>query len=330
MPGIRRREFVSLFGGAAAAWPLAARAQQMAMPIVGFLSSRSPGESGHAIAAFRRGLGEGGFVEGRNALIAFRWAEGNYERLPALAADLISSRASVLVAAGGTPSLLAITAATSSIPVVFTAVADPVRLGFVASFNRPGGNVTGISLFNNTLSMKRIGLLQELVPKARVVALLINPNSPILEEDFEPLQEAARSLGLTVSVLNASTDRELDAVFEALPRLGVHALALQGEPFFDSRRHRIVELVERQAILTIYAWREYVVAGGLMSYGTSLVDNYRQAGIYVSRVLKGEKPAEMPIIRPTTFELLINLKTAEALGLTVPQSILARATEVIE
>jgi putative ABC transport system substrate-binding protein len=330
MPGIRRREFVSLFGGAAAAWPLAARAQQMAMPIVGFLSSRSPGESGHAIAAFRRGLGEGGFVEGRNALIAFRWGEGNYERLPALAADLISSRASVLVAAGGTPSLLAITAATSSIPVVFTAVADPVRLGFVASFNRPGGNVTGISLFNNTLSMKRIGLLQELVPKARVVALLINPNSPILEEDFEPLQEAARSLGLTVSVLNASTDRELDAVFEALPRLGVHALALQGEPFFDSRRHRIVELVERQAILTIYAWREYVVAGGLMSYGTSLVDNYRQAGIYVSRVLKGEKPAEMPIIRPTTFELLINLKTAEALGLEVPPTLLARADEVIE
>ena len=178
--------------------------------------------------------------------------------------------------------------------------------------------------------MKRIGLLQELVPKARVVALLINPNSPILEEDFEPLQEAARSLGLTVSVLNASTDRELDAVFEALPRLGVHALALQGEPFFDSRRHRIVELVERQAIPTIYAWREYVVAGGLMSYGTSLVDNYRQAGIYVSRVLKGEKPAEMPIIRPTTFELLINLKTAKALGLEVPPTLLARADEVIE
>jgi putative ABC transport system substrate-binding protein len=298
--------------------------------VIGFLSSRSPGESGGAVAAFGRGLAEAGFAEGRNAVIAFRWAEGHYERLPALAADLITSRANILVAAGGTPSLLAATAATSSIPIVFTAVADPVRLGFVASFNRPGGNITGISLFNNILSMKRIGLLHELVPMADVVAMLINPKSPILEEDFEPVQETARSLGLTIHVLNASTDRDLDVVFDALPRLRIRGLALQGEPFFDSRRHRIIELAERQAIPTIYAWREYVAAGGLMSYGTNLTDNYRQAGIYVGRVLKGESPAEMPIVRPTKFELVINLKTAKALGLEVPPSLLARADEVIE
>jgi putative ABC transport system substrate-binding protein len=282
---VSRRRFLRLLSGAAAAWPLVARAQQPdRIPVIGFLSSRSPGESGGAVAAFGRGLAEAGFAEGRNAVIAFRWAEGHYERLPALAADLITSRANILVAAGGTPSLLAATAATSSIPIVFTAVADPVRLGFVASFNRPGGNITGISLFNNILSMKRIGLLHELVPMADVVAMLINPKSPILEEDFEPVQETARSLGLTIHVLNASTDRDLDVVFDALPRLRIRGLALQGEPFFDSRRHRIIELAERQAIPTIYAWREYVAAGGLMSYGTNLTDNYRQAGIYVGRV----------------------------------------------
>jgi ABC-type uncharacterized transport system substrate-binding protein len=282
---VSRRRFLRLLSGAAAAWPLVARAQQPdRIPVIGFLSSRSPGESGGAVAAFGRGLAEAGFAEGRNAVIAFRWAEGHYERLPALAADLITSRANILVAAGGTPSLLAATAATSSIPIVFTAVADPVRLGFVASFNRPGGNITGISLFNNILSMKRIGLLHELVPMADVVAMLINPKSPILEEDFEPVQETARSLGLTIHVLNASTDRDLDVVFDALPRLRIRGLALQGEPFFDSRRHRIIELAERQAIPTVYAWREYVAAGGLMSYGTNLTDNYRQAGIYVGRV----------------------------------------------
>ena len=326
-----RRRFLRLLSGAAAAWPLVARAQQPdRIPVIGFLSSRSPGESGGAVAAFGRGLAEAGFAEGRNAVIAFRWAEGHYERLPALAADLITSRANILVAAGGTPSLLAATAATSSIPIVFTAVADPVRLGFVASFNRPGGNITGISLFNNILSMKRIGLLHELVPMADVVAMLINPKSPILEEDFEPVQETARSLGLTIHVLNASTDRDLDVVFDALPRLRIRGLALQGEPFFDSRRHRIIELAERQAIPTIYAWREYVAAGGLMSYGTNLTDNYRQAGIYVGRVLKGESPAEMPIVRPTKFELVINLKTAKALGLEIPRQVLAIADEVIE
>jgi len=328
---VSRRRFLRLLSGAAAAWPLVARAQQPdRIPVIGFLSSRSPGESGGAVAAFGRGLAEAGFAEGRNAVIAFRWAEGHYERLPALAADLITSRANILVAAGGTPSLLAATAATPSIPIVFTAVADPVRLGFVASFNRPGGNITGISLFNNILSMKRIGLLHELVPMADVVAMLINPKSPILEEDFEPVQETARSLGLTIHVLNASTDRDLDVVFDALPRLRIRGLALQGEPFFDSRRHRIIELAERQAIPTIYAWREYVAAGGLMSYGTNLTDNYRQAGIYVGRVLKGESPAEMPIVRPTKFELVINLKTAKALGLDVPPTLLARADEVIE
>jgi putative ABC transport system substrate-binding protein len=328
---VTRREFITLLGGAAAAWPVVARAQQPERtPVIGFLSSRSPGESGEAVAAFTRSLGAAGFAEGRNVVIAFRWAEGHYERLPALAADLVSSRATMLVAAGGTPSLLAATAATSSIPIVFTAVADPVRLGFVASFNRPGGNITGISLFNNVLSMKRIGLLHELIPTADVVAMLLNPKSPILEEDFEPVQATARSLGLTIHVLNASTDRDLDVVFETLPRLRIRGLALQGEPFFDSRRHRIIELADRQLVPTIYAWREYVTAGGLMSYGTSLIENYRQAGAYVGRLLKGESPAEMPIVRPTKFELVINLKTAKALGLEVPPMLLARADEVIE
>jgi putative tryptophan/tyrosine transport system substrate-binding protein len=327
---LRRRDFVGLLGGAAAAWQLAARAQQPAMPVIGFLSSRSPGESGDAVAAFRRGLREAGFVEGQNAIIAFRWAEGHYERLSALSTDLISLRAAVIVAAGGTPPVLAVRAANSNIPLVFTAVADPVQLGFVASFNRPGGNITGISLFNNSLSEKRVGLLHELIPAATIVALLINPKSPILEEDFSPVHATARSLGIMVHVLNASTDDELNSVFEALPRLGVRALALQGEPFFDIRRDRIIGLAKRLNMPAIYAWREYVQAGGLMSYGTNLIDNYRHAGVYVGRILKGEKPAELPIVRPTKFEFAINLQTARTLGLEVPPTLLARADEVIE
>jgi putative tryptophan/tyrosine transport system substrate-binding protein len=236
----------------------------------------------------------------------------------------------VLVAAGGTPSLVAARASSSTVPIVFTAVNDPVQLGFVTSFNRPGGNITGISLFNNTLFTKRIGLLHELVPMAAVMAMIVNPDSPILEEDLKPVLATAQALGLTLHVMNASTERDLDAAFDAVPRLRVGALALQGEPFFDSRRDRIVELAERQAIPVIYAWREYVVAGGLISYGTHLIDNYRQAGIYVGRVLKGEKPAEMPIIRPIKFDLVINLKTAKALGLIIPPTLLSTADEVIE
>ena len=280
-----RRRFLRLLSGAAAAWPLVARAQQPErIPVIGFLSSRSPGESGGAVAAFGRGLAEAGFAEGRNAVIAFRWAEGHYERLPALAADLITSRANILVAAGrhSLPSRSHRCNVKHSHRLHRGRRSSPPWL--CRELQSAGGNITGISLFNNILSMKRIGLLHELVPMADVVAMLINPKSPILEEDFEPVQETARSLGLTIHVLNASTDRDLDVVFDALPRLRIRGLALQGEPFFDSRRHRIIELAERQAIPTVYAWREYVAAGGLMSYGTNLTDNYRQAGIYVGRV----------------------------------------------
>jgi putative ABC transport system substrate-binding protein len=330
MFGMRRREFITVLGGAAMAWPLAARAQQAAMPVIGFLSSRSPGESSNVVAAFRRGLNEAGFVEGQNTLIAFRWAEGAYNHLPALAADLIGLRVAVLVAAGGTPSLLTAKAATTTIPIVFTAVNDPVQLGFVPSFNRPGGNVTGISLFNNTLLAKRIGLLHEAVPTAAVIAMLRNPNSPVVDDDMKSVLATAQSLGLTVQVLNASNERDLDAAFEAMVRLHVGALVVQGEPFFDSRRDHIVELAAREGIPAIYAWREYAIAGGLISYGTSITDNYRQAGVYTGRILKGEKPAELPVVRPTKFEMLVNLKTAKALGLEISPSLIARADEVIE
>jgi putative ABC transport system substrate-binding protein len=282
------------------------------------------------VAAFRRGLNEAGFVEGQNTLIAFRWADGTYDHLPALAADLIGLRVAVLVAAGGTPSLMTAKAATTTIPIVFTAVNDPVQLGFVSSFNRPGGNITGISLFNNALLAKRIGLLHEVVPTAAVIAMLRNPNSPVVDDDLKSVLATAQSLGLTVQVLNASTERDLDAAFEAMMRLHVGALVVQGEPFFDSRRDHIVELAAREGIPTIYAWREYALAGGLISYGTSITDNYRQAGVYTGRILKGEKPAELPIVRPTKFEMLINLKTAKALGLEIPPTLLARADEVIE
>ena len=326
---MKRREFITLLGGAAA-WPLAARAQQPAMPVIGFLSSRSPGESSGVVAAFRRGLNEAGFVEGQNMVIAFRWAEGAYDRLPALAADLIGLRVAVLVAAGGTPSLIAAKAATTTIPIVFTAVNDPVQLGFVPTFNHPGGNVTGISLFNNTLLAKRIGLLHEVVPTASVIAMLRNPNSPVVEDDMKSVLATAQSLGLTVEVLNASTERDLDAAFEAMAQLRIGALVVQGEPFFDSRPNHIVELAARYATPAIYAWREYALAGGLMSYGTSITDNYRQAGVYIGRILKGEKPAELPIVQPTKFYLVVNLKTTKTLGLQVPDKLLALADEVIE
>jgi putative tryptophan/tyrosine transport system substrate-binding protein len=257
---MKRREFITLLGGAVVAWPLAARAQQPAMPVIGFLSSRSPGESSGVVAAFSAGLSEAGFVEGQNTVIAFRWAEGAYDRLPALAADLISLRVAVLVAAGGTPSLIAAEAATTTIPIVFTAVIDPVQLGFVPSFNRPGGNVTGISLFNNALLAKRVGLLHEVAPTASMIAMLRNPNSPVVEDDMKSVLATAQSLGLTVEVLNASTERDLDAAFEARAGLHVGALVVQGEPFFDSRRDHIVELAARQASPAIYAWREYALA----------------------------------------------------------------------
>jgi putative tryptophan/tyrosine transport system substrate-binding protein len=327
---MRRRDFITLLGGAAVAWPLAARAQQPAMPVIRFLSSRSPGESAGVVAAFRAGLRESGFVEGQNLVIAFRWADGRYDRLPELAADLVDLRVAVLFAAGGLPSALAAKAATSTIPVVFSAVTDPVPLGLVASLNRPGGNVTGMSFLNSETVAKSAQMLKELVPAAATIAFLVNPSNPVAKIYSKPAVTAASALGIAVRVVNASTDHDLDEVFASLANLGAGGLVVPAEPFFDSQRDRIVALAARYAVPAIYTFREYVVAGGLMSYGASLPDSYRRAGNYVARVLKGEKPADLPVQQPTKFDLVINLKTARALGLDVPAKLLALADEVIE
>jgi putative tryptophan/tyrosine transport system substrate-binding protein len=327
---IGRRDLIAILGGAAAAWPLVVRAQQPAMPVVGFLSSRSPGESAGVVAAFRSGLGEAGFVEGQNLVIAFRWAEGRYDRLPALAAELVGMRVAVLLAAGGPPSALAAQAATPTIPIVFSAVNEPVRLGLVASLNRPGGNVTGMSTFVSDLMAKSVQLLKELVPTAGMIAYLVNPSTPHAEIYAEEAMRAASALGINVHVLNASTEHSLDEAFASLAKLGAGGLVVSGEPFFESQRDRITALSARYAVAAIYPFREYVVAGGLMSYGTSLTDSYRRAGTYVGRVLKGEKPADLPVMQPTKFELVINLKTAKALSLEIPAKLLALADEAIE
>jgi putative ABC transport system substrate-binding protein len=325
---LRRREFIA--GGlCSAAWPLAAHTQQ-SMPIVGFLSSRSPSESTGVVAAFRKGLSEAGFVEGQNVVIAFRWAEGHYEKLPELASDLIGLRVAALFAAGGPPSALAAKAATLTIPIVFSAASDPVRLGLVASLNRPGGNVTGMSTLIVELAGKSVEVLKEMVPRATVIAYLVNPSNPSGRIISQQAQAAANRLATQIHVLEASTVHELDEVFATLAKLRADALGVTGEPFFDSQRDRIVALSGRHRIPGCYAWREYVLAGGLMSYGTNLPDSYRQAGIYVGRVLKGEKPADLPVVQPTKFELVINLKTAKTLGIAVPPTLLARANEVIE
>jgi putative ABC transport system substrate-binding protein len=324
---MKRREFITLLGGAAAAWPLAARGQQP-MPVIGFLSSRSPGES--LVAAFRKGLSEAGFVEGQNAVIAFRWAEGHYERLSELASDLVGMRVAVIFAAGGPPSVVAAKAATSTIPIVFPGAGDPVRLGLVKSLNRPAGNVTGVSTLSTELAAKSVEVLKEMVPNAAAVAYLINPSNPAGKIVSKEAQAAASRLGLELHVLEASTLEQLDEVFASFSKMRVTALAITGEPFFDSQRDRIVALLLRYKLAVCYPWREYVLAGGLMSYGTDLPDSYRQAATYVGRILKGEKPADLPVMQPTKFALAINVKTAKALGLTVPPMLLARADEVIE
>ena len=326
---LKRREFVTLLG-AAAAWPFAVRAQQQAMSMIGFVSSRAPGESAGVVAAFRQGLGEAGYVEGQNLAILFRWADGRYDRLPALAAELISLRVAVLFAAGGPPSALAAKEATSTIPVVFSAVSDPVRLSLVPSLNRPGGNLTGMSLLNSELVAKSVQLLKDAVPSAAVIGLLVNPSGPSAEIYVKEAPAAAHALGIQISVLNASTERDLDEAFASLGKLGAGGLVVPAEPFFDSQRERIVSLAAQHAVPMIANLREYVAAGGLMSYGPSLPDSYRRAGIYVGRVLKGEKPADLPVMQPTKFNLVINAKTAKTLGLKFPDKVLALADEVIE
>ena len=325
----RRRQFLTLLSSAAAAWPLAARAQQ-SMPVIGFMSARSPEDSVHLLEAFRRGLKEGGFVEGQNVVIEFRWARGEYDRLPEMAADLVSRRVSVLTAVGGDPSPRAAKRATSTIPIVFGIGGDPVRDGLVESFNRPGGNVTGVTLMTNLMESKRFGLLRDLVPDAQLVGALLNPSFAPSARQSQQIEEAARSIGQRLIVAKASTDEELDAAFTALVRERAHALLVAAGPYFDTRRDRIVGFAQRQRLPAIYHFREYVLAGGLLSYGISLTDAYRQFGVYTATILKGAKPADLPVLQPTKFELVINLKTAKTLGLKISDNLLTLADEVIE
>jgi putative ABC transport system substrate-binding protein len=325
---MKRRDFITLLGGAAA-WPGAVRAQQP-MPVIGFLSSRSPGESAHLVAAFRQGMKETGYVEGQGLAIAFRWAEGRYDRLPALAAELVNLRVPVIAATGGSVTALAAKAATATIPIVFATGVDPVELGVVASFNRPGGNLTGVSQFASVLAAKRLELLREIEPKANVIAFLANQRSPSTKSETKEMQETARTLGLQLQILSASSERDFETAFTTLIRRRAAALVVAADPFFDIHRDQLIALAARHAIPAIYAWRDHPLAGGLMSYGTSLTDTYRQVGVYTGRILKGEKPADLPVLQPTKFELVINVKTAKALGLEVPPTLLARADEVIE
>jgi putative ABC transport system substrate-binding protein len=327
---VRRRDFIKVIVGSAGIWPLSARAQQAAMPVIGFLSSRSPGESAGVVAAFRHGLRETGFIEGQNLGIAFRWAEGHYDRLPALASELVSLPVALLFAAGGTPSAFAAKGATSTIPVVFSAVSDPVEIGLVPSLNQPGGNITGMAIFNASLGAKRLELMKELMPNAGVIGYLLNPADQKSETESKSVVAAARSLGIDVRMLNAKSESELDSAFAGLQGMRVAALVVSGEPFFDSQRERIVGLAAKYAVPTIYAWREYVLAGGLMSYGTDLPESYRQAAIYAGRILKGEKPANLPVVQPTKLYMAVNAKIAKSLGIEVPPRLLGLADQVIE
>jgi putative ABC transport system substrate-binding protein len=327
---LNRREFITLLGGAAAAWPLGAHAQQPAMPVIGYLSTRSPDESPHMVAAFRRGLAENGYAEGRNVTIDYRWALGQYDRLPALAADLARQPIAVLAATGCDPAARAAKAATARIPIVATFTDDPVASGLIASLNRPGGNVTGISNLASTLEAKRLGLLRELVPQAATVGVLLNPNWPAAANQLRDLHEAARAIGLQLHVLRASTDREVEMAFESVAQHRISALAVASDAFFNSRRDQLAALAARHAVPTMYSFRDYAVAGGLISYGIDLSDVYRHIGVYTGRILKGATPGDLPVVQPTKFELVINLKTARALGLEVPPTLLARADEVIE
>jgi len=327
---VQRRTFITLLGGAVAAWPLAARAQQQpAMPVIGFLNSGTREGFAHLLAAFHQSLNQAGFVEGRNVAIEYRWAEGHYDQLTALAADLVRRQVTV-IAATTTPAALAAKTATSAIPIIFTAAADPVTAGLVTSLNRPGGNATGVSNYLTDLGAKRLDLLRELVPKATTIGMLVNPNYPDIESQQKDVEEAARRYGQQVHVVNAANVDDFDKVLAILVQLNASALLISPDALFLSRRDRLVGLVAHYGLPAVYPQREFVVVGGLMSYAASVAEGYRQAGIYVGRVLKGAVPADLPVVQPSKFDLFINLKTAKALGLTIPPSLLALADEVIE
>jgi putative ABC transport system substrate-binding protein len=324
---MRRREFLSVLGGTAVGWPLVVRAQQPALPTIGFLSSRTSKQAEYLIAAIHEGLKEIGYIEGQNVAIEYRYAEGQYDRLPALAADLVRRKVAVMVAGGTSSPAIA---ATQTIPIVFTSGSDPVAIGLVNSLNRPDGNVTGATFYSGALGAKQMELLSELAPKTRTFGLLVNPNIASAASQIRDTQSAASAIGRELHMLNAGTERDIDAAFAALAKLPNPALVVSVDPFFDSRPNQLVELAARYALPTVYYLREFVQAGGLMSYGASIIDTYRQAGIYAGRILKGEKPADLPVLLPTKFELAMNAKTAKALGLTIPPKLLFTADEVIE
>jgi putative tryptophan/tyrosine transport system substrate-binding protein len=326
--GMKRRKFITLLGGAAIAWPLAARAQQPAMPVIGFLNPTSPDAFADRLRAFRQGLKDTGYVEGENVAIEYRWAENQIDRLPLLAAELVRRRIAVIV--GNTPSVFAAKAATTTIPIVFLVAEDPVRLGLVASLARPGGNLTGVNFFGGELTAKRLDLLRELVPAATRVAVLVNPAGPDAETTLRDVEPAARAIGLQIQVLNASTSREINAAFVTFVRERPDALFVGSDPFLTSRRVQLVQLATLHRVPATFANRDFVEAGGLMSYGSNLPDAWRQVGGYASRILKGAKPADLPVAQSTKFELVINHETARMLDLNVPDKLLARADEVIE
>jgi putative ABC transport system substrate-binding protein len=327
---IHRRGFISTLGGAAAAWPLATRAQQPSLPVIGFLSARSPPEAASVLASFRQGLGEAGYFEGRNVTIEYRWAEGHYDRLPDLAAELVRRQVAVIAATGGEPSPLAAKAATASVPIVFTLGGDPVETGLVASLARPGGNLTGTTIMAVEMGPKRLDFIRQLVPNITAIAMLINPNFPTALAEARGVQDAARPFGIQITVLNASTKQEIDRAFADLVQQKTGALMVGTDPLLLGERDQIARLAARHAIPTMYFLREFVQAGGLLSYGPDIRRGYRQAGVYAGYILKGANPGELPVLLPTSFLLSVNLKTARELGLTLPATLLALADEVIE
>ena len=326
---MQRRKFIALLSGVAA-WPVVARAQQPVMPVIGCLNSAAAGPIAHLLAAFRQGLGETGYIEGQNVAIEYRLAEGQYDRLPALAADLVKRQVSVIATGGGTVSALAAKTATTTIPIVFVSDSDPVKIGLVASINRPGGNVTGIHQLTSGLEAKRVGLLHELIPGATSIAVLVNPNYPDAEAQIKEVQEAARTLGLRLHILKASNESDFDTIFATVTEQHAGALLIASDPFLFSQRNQLVALAAHYAVPAIYQFREVAAVGGLMSYGTRITDSYHQVGVYTGRILKGTKPTDLPVVQSTKFEFVINLKTAKSLGVTIAPTLLAQADEVIE